>query len=249
MFRYYLKNTVFSPATAVGIFGFWLAMIAGTTFLGGMLYSYQLGLALGATAYFIPVAPVLPICYMERQMRSGNIWHLCIIRSSRRSYVLSALFAAILSGMVVSLGAFALFTVTSYLLSPSPHLGHGMGGLPPTQPIYIFLEAHPAIHYLEFGMIFVLNGALCPAISLVFWSFFNNQYVALAAPFALWLGLSICAQHLHLFYLDPVQCTLKGIANQLPGGGIPYAILYISVVNLICGVLWYMSLTRRVKHG
>ena len=249
MLRYYLKNTIFSPATVVGILGFWLAMIAGTMFEGDMLLSYQYGMALGGTSQFIPVAPVLPICYMERQMRMGNIWHLCIIRSSRRSYVLSALFAAILSGMVVSLGAFALFTVTSYLLTPPPHFGQGMGGLPPKQPIYIFLEAHPVIHYFESGLIFVLNGALYPAISLVFWSYFNNQYVALVAPFVLRLGLGIFAQHLQFFYLDPVQCTLKGIANQLPGGGIPYVILYISVVNLICGVLWYMSLTRRVKHG
>ena len=249
MFRYYLKNTIFSPATLVGILGFWLVMVVGTMFEGDMLLSYQYSMALGGISSFIPVATVLPICYMERQMHAGNIWHLCVIRSSRRVYVLSALFAAILSGIVVSLGTFALFTVTSYLLTSPPHFGPGMSGLPPTQPIYIYLEAHPVLHYFESGMIFVMNGALWPAVSLVFWSYCNNQYVALAAPFTLKVGVSVCAQYLQLFYLDPVQCTLKGIANQLPGGGIPYAITYITTVNVICGILWYMSLARRMKHG
>ena len=105
------------------------------------------------------------------------------------------------------------------------------------------------LHYFESGLIFVLNGALWPAVSLVCWSLSNNQYVALVAPFALEVGVSVCAQYLQLYYLDPVQCTLKGIANQLPGGGIPYAVLYITTVNVICGILWYMSLARRVKHG
>ena len=92
-------------------------MVAGTTFAGDMLLSYQYGMSLGVTGYFIPVAAILPICYVERQMHTGNIWHLCVIRSSRRAYVLSALFAAILSGVVVSLGTFALFR---HQLSPHP---------------------------------------------------------------------------------------------------------------------------------
>ena len=61
--------------------------------------------------------------------------------------------------------------------------------------------------------------------------------------------MSYFGQFFHLYVLDPGQLLLKGVCNQLPGGGIPYVFIYCAVVIFACGLLWGRSVTGRVRHG
>ena len=249
MVRFYLKNTVLSPATLVGMLGLWLGMLAGTFFTEDLLYCYEYPIGLGVAGFFLPVATVLPICLLERQMNAG-IRDLCLARSGRRSFSFGAVLGAVVSGMAVALGAFVLFTVFCAVYTPGAHFGGGMTEFFSSKiPIYAALNAHPALLYLTMGGVFALNGSLWPAVSLACLSFTSNQYLALAAPFVLRVAMSYFAQSFQLFFLDPAQLLLKGVMSLTFGGGIPYALLYCATVILLCGLAWSMSVTRRLRHG
>ncbi len=253
MVRFYLKNTVLSPATLVGMLGLWLGMLAGTDFMEDLLYCYEYTIGLGVAGFFLPVATVLPICLLERQMNAG-IRGLCLARSSRRSFSFGAVLGAVVSGMAVALGAFVLFTVFCALYNPHSYFGDGMAyngqSVFSQVPLYAALYEHPVLHYLTMGGVFTLNGSLWPAISLACLSFTSNQYLALAAPFVLRVVTGYFAQSFQLFFLDPGQLLLKvGIMSFTFGGGIPYILIYCATVILICGILWSMSVTRRLRHG
>lgn len=249
MLRFYLRNTLLSPALIVGIIGLWLAMLAGTVFQNDLLYCYQYAVSLGVTPFFIPVATVLPICFMQKQMDAGNIRYVCMIRSSRGSFSIGALLSAVLSGMAITLGAFLLFTAFCCIYCPTgtPYFGNGMFFY--QTPFYVTLLKRPGLLYLLMGCIFTLNGAIWPAISLLCFSFSSNQYLALAIPFVVRTGTGYLMQSMGWFYLDPAQLLLKGVANQLPGGGVPYVLLYSAVVVLFCGLLWTHSVKRRLYYG
>lgn len=249
MLRFYLRNTLLSPALIVGTIGLWLAMLAGTSFQNDLLYCYQYTISLGVTSFFIPVATVLPICFMQKQMNAGNIRYVCLIRSSRRSFSSGALLGAVLSGMVVALGAFLLFTAFCCIYSPfgSPYFGNGLF-LYQTS-FYVALQKQPELLYILMGCIFTLNGAIWPAISLLCFTLSSNQYLALAIPFVVRTGAGYLMQAMGWFYLDPSQLLLKGVANQLPGGGVPYVLLYSVVVVLLCGLLWNYGVKRRLHYG
>ena len=94
-----------------------------------------------------------------------------------------------------------------------------------------------------------IRAVICATISLACWSISSNQYLALAVPFVLNNGMSCFAQFFRLYCLDPGQLLLKGVCSQLPGGGIPYVLLYCAAVILVCGLLWGRSVTRRVRYG
>lgn len=247
MFRYYLKNMLLSPAFVIGITGLSLAMLAGADLYDDLLYSYQYAISIGVTSFFIPVASVLPVCYMQRQMNNGNVSLLCLIRSNRRSYSICPLFSASISGMAVMLGAFLLFTLFCAVYCPAPYFGNGLFTY--TDNFYCFFSGYPHLMYLLMGVIFTLNGAIWPAVSLLCFSFTSNQYVPLAVPFVVRTGTGYLAQAFGWFYLDPSQLLLKGVANQLPGGGIPFLLSYSAVVILLCGVFWYCSVRRRLRNG
>lgn len=247
MARFYLKNTLCSPAMAVGILGLCLAMIVGTSFTSDVLYCYEYSISLGVTTFFIPVAAVLPICLLERQMGRGQIRHICLLRSGCRSFSTGAMVGAAVSGMAVMLGAYLLFTAFCWVYSPSPYLGEGLGGY--SSAFQDMLTAHPLLHYLVCGFVFTINGTIWPAISLLCFSFTSNPYVALAAPFIFKNAVSYLTQPAGLYYLDTAQLLLRGVASQLPLGGIPYVLLYSAVVVLFCGIVHGCRVKREVRHG
>ena len=249
MLRFYLRNTLLSPALIVGIMGLLFAMLVGTNFNNDLLYCYQYTISLGVTSFFIPVATVLPVCFMQKQINSGNIRYICLMRSSRCSFSGGALLSAVLSGMAVMLGAFLLFTACCYIYCPlgTPYFGDGMFSYQTS--FYDALLKRPEMLYLLMGCIFTLNGAIWPAISLLCFAFTSNQYLALAIPFVVRTGMGYLTQSMGWFYLDPSQLLLKGVANQLPGGGVPYVLLYSVVVVLLCGCFWNYSVKRRLHHG
>lgn len=249
MLRFYLRNTLFSPALIVGIIGLCLAMLVGTSFNNDLLYCYQYTISFGVTSFFIPVATALPICFIQKQMNADNIRYICLVRSSQRAFSVGALLSAVLSGMAIMLGAFLLFTISCAIYCPfgTPYFGNGLFSY--QTAFYGAFLKHPKMLYLLMGAIFTLNGAIWPAISLLCWAFTSNQYLALAAPFVVRTGAGYLTQAMGWFYLDPSQLLLKGVASQLPGGGVPYVLLYSAIVVLLCGILWSFSAKRRLYHG
>lgn len=252
MTRFYLKNTIFSPATAVGILGLWLGMLLGTDFYTDLTYCFQYAISIGVTTFFIPVASILPICYLQRQMNAGHARDLCMIRSSRNAFSWGALIAAVLSGMVVMLGALLAFTafsvVYNLLVWGTPYFGEGLFVY--SGEFYHFLSVHPVLIYFFQGGVFVLNGVIWPAVALMCFSFTSNSYITLAVPFVVRTALGWMTQTTPLYFLDPGQLMLGGGGmTGTVGGGIPYLLAYCATVIILCGIVWRYSLERRLQDG
>lgn len=251
MLRYYLRNTVLSPAMIVAIIGVYLAMLAGAYpfYSSDLLYNYQHTISLGFVGFFIPVATVLPICYFQHMLTAGRATQFCLMRSRKKAYASAACASAVISGMLVMAAAFVLFTISCLIYSPqgTPYLGKGLFQYSGT--FYQSLLSRPLLMYVLMGAVFMLNGAIWPMISLLCFSFTSNKYLVVSIPFILRTVLGYIAQPLQIYALDPAQLLLKGIAIQWTGGGIPFLLLYCGAVTLVCGGIWTFREYRRMRNG
>jgi hypothetical protein len=255
MLRFQLRNTILTPATGISILGLYLFMVLSLypNPTADVMYNYQYVISMGYGAMFIPVAVVLPICFYLHHVGTKQSQQFSLIRSRLSSYIRSTILTAVLSGMVVTLAAFLLFTLTCYLYSPegTPYIGLGLySAESDSGNFYARFFDHPVALYLLMGTIFTINGAMWPIISLFCFSFTTNQYVVVAVPFLLKTVIAYIAGMLNLYYLDPGQLKLFGcVSTELPGGGIPYALGYIGAVTLLCGGIWAIRMCREVRHA
>lgn len=255
MLRFQFRNIILTPATVISILGLYLFMEISLypCFSADLMLRYQYAILLGYGIIFIPVAAVLPICFYLRNISAKQSEQLLLIRGSLFSYARSSILSAVVSGMTVTLGAFLLFTITCYVYSPAgtPYIGLGMysiknyGGT-----IYAKLFDCPAALYALMGVVYTLNGAIWPMVSLLCFSFTKNQYVVVSIPFIVKTALAYIGQLLNLYFLDPGQLQLNGsVSTEWFGGGIPYALGYIGIVILLCGGIWTVRKYREVRYA
>lgn len=253
MLRFQFRNVVVSPATAVAVVGLYLFMMFSLypSPSADIMYNYHYAVALGYGAIFIPVAVVLPMCFYLHNIGGKRSEQFLMIRSRVSSYIRATALTAIISGMVVTLTAFLLFTITCLIYSPegTPYIGLGLYSIESDgNGFYAAFFDHPLLLYVLMGAIFTLNGAMWPMVSLLCFSFTTNQYIVVAVPFAAKIAIGYIAGLMNLYYLDPGQLMLFGsVSTEWIGGGIPYAAGYIGGVILLCGAIWAVRKYREVR--
>lgn len=255
MLRFQFRNVIITPASVIAILGLYLFMIVSlySYHSADLMYNYQCTIALGYGGMFIPVAAVLPICFYLHHIGVKQSEQLLLIRSSLFPYARSTIFSAIASGMVVTMGAFLLFTITCFIYSPegSPYIGLGMFSIQDDgNTIYASFFDYPVVLYALMGVIYTLNGAMWPMISLLCFSFTKNQYIVVSIPFIAKTVLAYIGGLLNLYFLDPGQLKLFGsVSTEWVGGGIPFALGYIGSVILLCGSIWTIRKYREVRYA
>lgn len=254
MLRFQIRNMILTPATAVSILGLYIFMIASSyPFpVADLMYNFQYATLVGYGSYFIPVASVIPVCFYLHHGGAQKDVNFLLIRSRLSRYTVTTILSTLLSGMVVTMSVFLLFTISCILCSPEGVPYIGMGLLEKENVTYFYYQFYdnPIIIYLILGGIYTVNGAMWPMLSLVCHSFTSNQYVAIAVPFIAKALAAFVAQSLQWFYLDPGQLMLLGgVSSYLPGGGLPYMFGYIGVVSLFCGGIWMACTYRKVRNA
>lgn len=256
MLRFQIKNIIFTPITLASILALYLFMMVSIYpfYFNDIVYNYQYATQLGYGSYFIPVAAVLPVCFFLHHMGGEKNVQFSLIRSKLSSYTISTIFSAVLSGMAVTLGAFILFTISCFLInSPEGPAYFGDGFVVWRSSSYAFYGRflmYPFLLYSIMGVIYTMNGAMWPVISLMCFSFTANQYAVAVVPFILKLVMSFIGQTTQHFFLDPSQLRIfAGVSASWPGGGIPYMLSYIGIVILLCGGIWGIRTYRRVRHA
>lgn len=251
MFRLYLKNTILSPSMAFAVAGLYLSMIVSGWPLGNsdLLYNFQATISLGFTAFFIPAVSVIPICYFQYNLLSGKTLQYYLIRTKKTNYFFSACGGAVLSGAVVMILAFILFSITCLIYSPigPPHIGDGL--FSNNSLFYSELAKYPILSYLLNGFVFAMNGTIWPMLSLMCFSFTSNRYVVVALPFVVRTIVGYFAQSCQIYPLDPAQLLLKGIAREWVGGGIPYLLLYVGCLIMFTMGIFLFFEYRRLADG
>lgn len=248
MFLFYLKKLIRCPATYIAAFVLFLSMVFSVVPFPNAwpLYLFQYATNVGVTVYFIPVASALPICYVRHALQTGGAWQFPLMHSSPRKYSVGGLFSACVSGALVMLIALVLFFLLSVLAFPGPvsfreSLYSGI------EPFYRRLSG--VQKYGVRGLIFLTNGAMWAAVAYGMSGFVTNQYLCASAPFVLHIGLSYLTQTLHWTYLDPGQLQLISDIALEPDGGLLYLAGYTFTVILLCGILFFLRIKRRLRYG
>jgi hypothetical protein len=254
MLRFQLKHMILTPATAVGTLGLFLFMLISIypNPYNDVVYNYQYATQLGYGSYFIPIAAVLPVCAFLRHADKER--KFALMRSRLSSYSWATVLSGVLSGMVVTLSAFILFTFSCCFLVHSAegpaYFGKGLMENSDAFEHYSRFLARPVVLYLIMGAIYTVNGAIWPMISLVSDSFVTNSYVVVAIPFIFRLLLGFLGVMTQRYFLDPSQLQIfGGVSASWMGGGIPYMLCYMGIVILLCGGIWSIRIYRKVRHG
>lgn len=252
MFSFYLKKLIISPMMILSVAGMFLMMLVSVAFMEGYhelspLYLFQYSNAVGISYYFIPVMTVLPICFLQYEMITKGAEKFLLYRSTAMRYLAGGLFAAGISGAVMMCASFAVFILFCILSSADgTALSTGLHSFTGT-----WLENCPTfmVYFWE-AFVFSMNGVIWPMISFVSFAFSKNQYIAASLPLILRSGSSYLLQRLEWYYLDPAQLQLDGVVSAgRSDGGLFYLISYVSIVVLICGMISFIQLRRRIVHG
>lgn len=254
MFLFYIKKLIRCPATYIAAFALFLSMVFSVVPFPSAwpLYLFQYATDIGVANYFIPVASVLPICYVRHALQTDGAWQFPLMHTSPRRYSVGGLLAACTSGALVMLLALVMFFLFTVLAFPGPVsfkecLYNG------TEPFYRKLSG--VQKYGIRSLIFLVNGAVWAAVAYGVSSITSNQYLCASAPFVLYIGLGYLIQTLHIIYPehwiypDPMQLLLTGDVVLQPDGGLLYLATYALTVFFLCGILFHIRLKRRLKHG
>lgn len=247
MFRFYLKKLLRCPAMAVSVLVLLLAMIGSVMPFPSSypLYLFQYATDIGFTLYFMPVVTVIPICFVQHGLQQKNSQQCVLFRGTTVRYALGGMFAACISGAIIMAAAVVLFLLFCCVALPGPV------SFEISLWVHPFLDGQsPALNYLFCGAVFCLNGFLWPAIAFAAFTATNNQYFCAALPLLSRFLMSMFAQSIEQYWLDPGQLLINGCAaTYYPGGGIPFVFLYIAAVLVICGIFSIVRLNRRIQHG
>ena len=273
MFSYYSKKLIACPATYVGAVILFLSMLSVFEDQGKpdpeLLYFFQCTMPIGITHWFLPVATVLPVCFVRREMRQGAAWQFPLLHSSPLRYSVGGLLAAFVSGAWIVVVAVVLFILFVYFAIAFPGSLSLRVDLFSDPDFYPFWTRLPQL--AVFGILTVVLagcGGMYAAVSYTVSGFSRNQYICAASPLLLFFAASYSTQGLTYYlkyvagtvpmqkmywleYLDPSRSSV-GFGSNLetgPDGGLVYWGIYLSAVLLICGGLFYFRLRRRLRNG
>lgn len=265
MFVFYLKKLLRCPATYAAALLFFASIVFSVPeypewyapdVCWNPIYLYEIAVNLGVSIWFIPAVTVLPISFVRRELSSGAVWQLPLLRSSPRRFALGGLAAACLSGVIVTLLGVALFFLAGFLRARGTLITNftlmGSGEWPAGD----FRAGHS---YLEVALIELAGLAamsvIHPAAAYLISGFTDNQYLCAASPFLLFTMALYSFQRL-AYYVDPRfgwfdPARLNPMGNPFLGArwALLYLLIYIFVVLLICALLFRLRLKRRLSDG
>ena len=258
MFRFYMKKLLRCPATWVGGTVFFLSMVFGvaeTLPHPDPMYLYDYAMNLGVSGFFLPVATVLPICFVRRELTRGSAWQFPLIHTAPLRYTGGGLVAACLSGAIVSLIGFAAFFLFAVLTSREPLRLDTMQKWCIDLDYCPFWMKTPSLFFVFSLVILIVRSMMFPAIAYAVSAYSSNQYLCAASPFVLFMLMVYGAQRLGgevnalFYYFDPSQLSCNGYCGMTTDGGMVFLFTYVGIVVILCGLLFWSKVSRRLRYG
>lgn len=266
MFVFYLKKLLRCPAAYAGALLFVASVLFSITdypLWDNPTYLYEASVRMGVTGYFIPVVTVLPVCFVQKELSRGSAWQLPLLRSSPRRFTAGGLGAACVSGAFVTVLGFALFFLGIVMTAgEGPDLRLTFAdpqntSIPANDPLYqgfYYGQPYWVVTLIEIGGL-ALVSMVHPAVSWLVSGFSDNQYLCAAVPFMLQIFVMFSFQrlgyyvHKLFYYFDPSRLT-PGADRLGDSYYFPlYAVGYVLIVALCCGLLYGRRLKRRLCDG
>lgn len=246
MLGLYIKKLAFSSAHFIAVLLLTASAVVSVTPLNQyVLYLHQYSFHIGVEIYFMPIASVLPVCLLQKEMFCSNTYLFYLNRTTKTRFLLNGMISAVFSGAMIMACSYTMFTLLCFLSADPMGLD-----------FRIFLTAYEHDSwsgtqlFLYSGLIYCLNGCIYPMIAYTFIICTKNAYLAVSMPFIIRTLTGYIVQSLNigqsnpLKYLDMGHLKLSsGIAYQWPGHGFSYLIAYIVLIFVMCCIIcsWKMN--------
>ncbi len=150
--------------------------------------------------YTVPLIVVLPFAASFTSERTSKYLQLIVSRGGRNRYIFSKFIAnALAGGTVLALSAVIIYAFLSLILPeglPAPY--PGTTGIPPQNPFDELYRQDTALFvWTRIGISFIF-GVTYASIGMLASLFTENRFVALAAPFVFYIGLTFIMTLLNL---------------------------------------------------
>ena len=226
-----------------------------------LMYSYegisvleglQQSLTLNLSAYLLPIFVCLPGVMRLSEERKEGYDQFCIYRIGISKYSFRKLFAGMLNGAGVILGAIGLYFVFAVFMAhiSGKRINFSTQMLGNENWITLYSE------WINKGMgwlVFVVNIIFLLFLAM-FWNvvgvsisvFVSNRKLVVVAPFLFKRLLEYLIPE-KWFFLNPVNLSMSGWIPDLPYGGIWYPFLYIYVSFLLGWLIVFLKLWYEVR--
>jgi len=250
MTRAYLFKVLHSPRTYIGIIGVFAICFtnffnkwANTGDIVGQISSF---LSMDTYRKAISIFAALPFAANFADEWKSRTAEYCVIRRGVKRYAVSnMIFCTLMAYLTVFVGMM-LFSAFLSIFTPvcmsdsCADLLNGefiTNGMP---IVYVMLNIHT----------FAASCAMWCAMGIMISVFFPNKFVAVCAPFvASYIVERITIQlpaEFNLWYLSLCVVPVKMQSN--PTGAFFYTLMVFSVITVLCGVVFYIILRKRVQN-
>lgn len=234
MFRQLIRQLLRSPVFYISSVLLALSMVLScwTEDTSSLLYLYQYSIGLGITTYVVPIVSSVSICILLRGVLSPggeNSQKKGSDESDR--FILSGVFTAAVSGILLCFCSFILFSLFFVI-----KLGGNVSFTPSlfSYPDPFYTSWSDQQLYLLSLVSFSVSGAIWPIYAYLAYFLTSNWFLGVCFPLLMKILLPYIAQTSRLFFLDPGQLLMKGIATTWFAGGLPFLFIYIFMTSFIC---------------
>jgi hypothetical protein len=149
--------------------------------------------------YTVPLIVVLPFAASFTSERTSKYLQLIVSRSGRSRYIVSKFVAnALAGGMVLALSAIVIYAFLSLILPEGLPVPHPQARIPPQNPFDELYRQDTALFvWTRIGISFIF-GLTYASLGMLASLFTENRFIALAAPFIFYIGLTFIMTLLNL---------------------------------------------------
>lgn len=216
-----------------------------------MLYYYSI--FTGIADPVMPVICVIPIVLSIWDENNSGYGNMVLVRTKKSTYMVGKLIAAAFSGMyVVIMGSFIFFVLLRLMgVDNAVVCINSIEGISDTVYYEWALEGRWLSGLMLIVFSFSLTTIPWTLLALVCGQLVKNKYLLIAMPVLInKVMIFVCCYIDSLYYCNPLTWnTVTSVIVTEKLGGLFYQLKVMTIVMLICSILYIMLFRRRFRHG
>lgn len=247
MFKAYFNKLIRSPLFYIGIIGvvgICSLRLLPSAFKGGdVLMEMEIIRSLDGYRKIFVILGALPFAANFSDEWNCMVTTNCVTRKSAKKYSAANVVICYISALVTVFVGMMIFAGIYSMSYPF----YSVGGGSESVPYGIFsLNGFPMLDLAAVTFIFAASCAMWAVMGLMLTAFFPSKYIAICAPFI----FSYAVEHMTMNF--PVELDLWSLSlSHTDWSALPaflYANAIFAVIAVICGIIFTITVERRVRN-